>query len=154
MNSDAEANEPDSPPDPVVTPALVVDASVVVATLVDTGTVGQWAETVIEAHRLVAPALLAFEVANILRRAELREDISADVATLAHRDLLALEVMTIPHGAVAERIWQLRHTVTAYDAAYVALAEALDVGLATLDHRLARAPGPTCRFLLPEARRS
>ncbi len=50
---------------------------------------------------------------------------------------------------LASRVWALHPTVTAYDAAYVALAEELDAPLATLDRRLARASGPTCEFLLP-----
>jgi len=54
-----------------------------------------------------------------------------------------------PVGSFDERVWQLRANVTPYDAWYVALAEALDVPLATLDLRLATAPGPRCRFLTP-----
>ena len=129
---------------------LVVDASVVVAALIDGGPVGGWADALVESHRLVAPSLMPFEVVNILRRVELRGDISSDVATLAHQDLLAMAVTTFAHDVVADRIWELRHTVTAYDAGYVALAEGLDVGLATLDRRLAVAPGPVCAFVLPD----
>jgi hypothetical protein len=50
---------------------------------------------------------------------------------------------------VADRVWSLRSAVTAYDACYVALAEALDAPLATIDLRLSRAPGPRCVFKTP-----
>jgi predicted nucleic acid-binding protein len=51
----------------------------------------------------------------------------------------------------SQRVWELRHNVTSYDGWYVALAEALNLPLATLDGRLAKADGPKCRFLTPEA---
>lgn len=137
------------PERPAPAAALVVDASVVVAALVDGGPVGRWADSLLEVHRLVAPSLMTYEVANILRRTQLRGDISPDVATLAHQDLLALPIQLFAHDVLADRIWELRHTVTAYDAAYVALAEGLDIALATLDRRLAEASGPTCSFELP-----
>jgi predicted nucleic acid-binding protein len=58
-----------------------------------------------------------------------------------------LRVDLFPYEVVAARVWELRHNMTAYDAWYVALAEALDSPLATLDARLARAAGPRCRFV-------
>jgi predicted nucleic acid-binding protein len=89
------------------------------------------------------------EAANVLRRAALAGDLSQDVASLAHHDLLRLRVELFPYDVVADRAWQLRATVTVYDACYVALAEQLDVPLATLDGRLTRASGPTCAFRTP-----
>jgi predicted nucleic acid-binding protein len=92
------------------------------------------------------------EVANILRRAALAGDISTDVGSLAHTDLLDLRVDLFPYAPFADRVWELRGTITAYDAWYVAIAEFLDVRLATLDVKLARASGPRCSFLtLPRA---
>lgn len=130
---------------------LIVDASLVVAALVDSGPEGAWAEDLIAAEPLAAPHLLPVEVANVLRRAAAAGDISADVASLAHEDLLSLQVALFPYEPFASRVWQLRAGVTAYDAWYVAVAEALDAPLATLDGRLGRASGPRCRFLLPPA---
>jgi len=68
---------------------------------------------------------------------------------LAQKDLCTLELSLVPFEAFAERVWQLRRNVSSYDAWYVAVAEALDLPLATLDRRLSRAPGPSCRFWLP-----
>jgi predicted nucleic acid-binding protein len=127
----------------------VVDASVVVAALVDGGPAGRWAEELFASTPLAAPQLMPVEVANLLRRAALTGDVSDDVAGLAHADLLALPVDLFPYELVAERVWELRGAVTAYDGWYVAVAESLDAPLATLDGRLARAPGPRCRFLGP-----
>lgn len=128
---------------------LVVDASVVVAALVDSGSAGRWAEDLLATEALVAPHLLPAEVANVLRRSALAGDLSADVAALAHADLTELRVELLPYALVSDRVWELRDTVTAYDAWYVAVAELLDAPLATLDHRLASAPGPRCDFAVP-----
>jgi predicted nucleic acid-binding protein len=126
---------------------LVVDASAAVALLVDTGSDGAWAEEALGGEQLVAPHLMPVEAANILRRAAARGDISADVAALAHADLLALGVDLFPYEPFAPRVWELRENLTAYDAWYVALAEALGARLATLDGGLLRAAGPRCGFL-------
>lgn len=128
---------------------LVVDASVLVAALVDRGPDGEWAGGVLTDHDLAAPHLMLVEAANILRRAALTGDITADAASLAHGDLLDLRIDLWPYAPLAERCWQLRANVTIYDGTYVALAELLDAPLATLDRRLAGAPGPRCRFTTP-----
>ena len=96
-----------------------------------------------------APHLLPVEVASALRRAQQSAAVSADVASLAHRDLLDLDIRLHAYAPLAARVWQLRSTVSSDDAWYVALAEALDAPLATLDRRLARAAGPDCRFITP-----
>lgn len=128
---------------------VVVDASVVVAALVDAGPVGMWAESQLTAGPLAAPHLLPVEVGNILRRAALAGDVSDDVASLAHADLLSLRLELFPYAPFASRIWELRPNVSSYDAWYVALAEALGTNLATLDVRLSRAPGTRCEFARP-----
>lgn len=125
---------------------LVVDASTVVAGLIDTGTDGTWAETLLRSESLAAPHLMPVEAANILCRAQLAGDISPDIASIAHSDLLDLPVEFFPYEPFAARVWTLRHNITCYDAWYVALAEMLDAPLATLDSRLAKAPGTHCRF--------
>lgn len=131
---------------------IVVDASTVVAALVDDGPDGTWALELLDAHDLVAPELLLVEATNVLRRAALAGDVDGDVASTARDDLMDLSVTLVPFDAVADRVWELRSTITAYDASYVAAAEALGLSLATLDGRLARAPGARCRFLTPNPR--
>lgn len=128
---------------------IVADASVVVAALVDSGAGGLWAVQQLGSGRLAAPHLMPVEVTGVLRRAELALDISHDIAALAHVDLLDLPVDLFPYEPFADRVWQLRHTVTTYDAWYVALAESLKTTLVTLDRRLTTAAGPTCRFDTP-----
>lgn len=128
---------------------LVVDASTVAAALVDSGDDGTWADGLLADDQLAAPHLMPVEVANILRRAVLFDDISADSAALAHADLLDLRVELFAYEPFAPRVWELRHNLTAYDAWYVAIAEALNVPLATLDRRLASASGTRCSFTTP-----
>jgi predicted nucleic acid-binding protein len=127
----------------------VVDASVVVAALIDDGPAGRWAEELVASTPLAAPHLMPVDAANILRRAALAGDVSDDIASLAHADLLALVVDLFPYDVLADRIWELRGAVTAYDGWYVALAESLKAPLATLDGGLTRAPGPRCSFIGP-----
>lgn len=127
----------------------MVDASVVVAALVDSGHDGSWADELLASDELIAPHLMPVEVANILRRTVLNGAISADTASTAHADMLRLRVDLFPYSLFAGRIWELRENVTAYDAWYVALAEVTEARLATLDRRLAEAPGPRCGFVMP-----
>jgi predicted nucleic acid-binding protein len=128
---------------------VVVDASAVVAALVDGGSDGDWANRELSREDLAAPHLMPVEVANILRRAALAGDISGDAAALAHDDLIRLRVDLFPYEPHATRVWELRANLTTYDAWYVALAEALGVVLVTLDRRVARAPGLRCEVRLP-----
>ncbi|MFW3171328.1 type II toxin-antitoxin system VapC family toxin [Geodermatophilus sp. CPCC 206100] len=128
---------------------VVADASAVVAALVDAGPAGEWAAGVLAGQPLAAPAHLFVEVSNVLRRSVLTGHLGREVAALAHADLVHLPVTIVAFEPLAARVWELHPTVTAYDAAYVALAEELGAPLVTLDRRLARSSGPTCRFLLP-----
>jgi predicted nucleic acid-binding protein len=130
---------------------LVVDASVLVAALIDGGADGIWADRVLGSDSLVGPDLLPAETANVLRRAALAGDISADSASLAHGDLLKLRIDLFAYEPFAERVWALRDTMSAYDAWYLALAESLDAPLATLDARLARSGSTRCRFVIPRS---
>ena len=127
----------------------VVDASALVAVLVDSGDEGKWAEATFAEGDLAGPELVLVEASNILRRLERSEKISRIEATSAHGDLLRLDIQLFPFAPFAERIWALRGNLTSYDAWYVALAEALDCPLVTLDRRLSRASGPTCEIIAP-----
>lgn len=133
-----------------MTDRVTCDASVLVAVLVDGGSAGEWAtSTLSEASDLLAPHLVMFEAANVLRRHELADLITSDQAAQAHADLLALAIELWPHELVAARAWELRNNLPIYDGSYVALAELTNTPLATLDARIARAPGVRCAFRTP-----
>jgi predicted nucleic acid-binding protein len=129
--------------------SVVVDSSVLVAALVDVGPNGVWAEEVLSRGSLHAPELARVEATNILRRLELAKQLTAAEANAAHEDLMLLDLELFSFEPFAERIWELRYTVTSYDAWYVAVAEAVRLPLATLDGRLSRAKGVACKFLTP-----
>jgi predicted nucleic acid-binding protein len=133
-----------------LTEPLVVDASALVALLVDAGEAGEAVASAIAGHELHSPDLALAETASVLRRLEIAGRLQPVEATLAHADLLELPLRTWPYAALAERAWELRGSVTAYDAAYVAVAELAGAPMLTLDVRLPRAAGPRCRFLVPD----
>ena len=132
---------------------LVLDASAIVAALVDSGREGQWAEFLIAQGSLTAPELSMAECSNILRRLERADRISGLEANSAHRDLLRLDVQLFPFAPFAGRVWELRSNLSSYDAWYVAMAEAFECPLATLDRRLGRATGPVCQVITPASGR-
>lgn len=125
---------------------LVVDATVVVSALIDSGPQGEWATEQLARGPLAAPHHMPVEVANVLRRTALHGEIPGSVAALALEDLLDVRFELFPFAPFARRAWALRDNVTPYDAWYVALAESLDAPLATLDDRLSRAAGCRCAF--------
>lgn len=90
---------------------------------------------------LHAPHLLPLEVIQTIRRLSALRLITPDLAAAALVDVADLDVLLHEHNDLLPRIWDLRHNLTAYDAAYVALAEVLDAPLLTFDARLAAAPG-------------
>ncbi|HEX4649330.1 MAG TPA: type II toxin-antitoxin system VapC family toxin [Steroidobacteraceae bacterium] len=87
------------------------------------------------------------EATDVLRRLERARRISTPEANAAHEDLMQLDLQLLSFEPFADRIWELRHTITSHDAWYVAVAEALALPFATLDERLAKAQGPKCTFL-------
>jgi len=129
--------------------STVVDSSVLVAALVDTGPHGAWAETVLAGGSLYAPEPARAEATNIFRRLERAKLITTPEANAARIDLMQLDIDLFPFEPFADRIWELRHNVTSYDAWYVALAEALKLPLATLDESLSKSNGVACEFLMP-----
>jgi predicted nucleic acid-binding protein len=97
---------------------------------------------------LHAPHLIDVEVAQVIRRFAAAGNIDGERGRLALADLADLRLSRYPHGLLLPRIWNLRHNLSAYDAAYVALAEALDAPLVTRDGRLAKAAGHRARIEL------
>ena len=124
---------------------IVVDASVLSVALGDDGTDGAAARAAISGETLTAPELLDLEVLSVWRRQVAAGRMSRGRAELALADLYAIPVRRASHRPLMDRCWELRQTVTAYDAAYVALAEVLAVPLLTADARLSRAPGLRCQ---------
>ena len=120
-----------------------------VAALIDTGPHGIWAEGVLARGSLHAPELARAEATNILRRLERAKLITTPEANGAQDDLMQLDIDSFSFEPFADRIWELRHNVTSYDAWYVALAEALKLPLATLDETLSKSNGVACEFLTP-----
>lgn len=127
---------------------IVVDASVVAVALGDDGADGERARIRLTDEALAAPEIVDLEATSVWRRHVAAKLMTARRAALAVSDLQNLPMQRSPHRPLLDRIWQLRHGVTPYDAAYVALAEALNVALVTADARLARAPGIRCEIEL------
>jgi predicted nucleic acid-binding protein len=129
--------------------SIVVDSSVLVAALIDSGPHGAWAEKTLGRGSLYAPQLARFEAANIFRRLERAKLITTPEANAAQDDLMQLDMELFSFEPLADRVWELRHNVTSYDAWYVALAEALKLPLATLDEPLSKSKRVACEFLTP-----
>ena len=127
----------------------IVDASVVVAALVDDGPAGDWSRAVLARGALAAPHVMPSEVAGVLRRHVIAGRIHDAIGGLALDETSQLTVDLLPFVPFTSRIWGLRQSVTVHDAWYVAVAETLRAPLATLDGRLTRASGPRCEFLTP-----
>jgi predicted nucleic acid-binding protein len=128
---------------------VVVDASVIAPALsVDEHVLADRLRARLERERLVAPALIDLEVASAWRGQVRAGRLSAQRADAALTDLAELPLQRAPNGPLMRRIWELRDNLSAYDASYVALAEALDTILLTGDERLARAPGIQCEVEL------
>jgi len=123
---------------------IVVDASAVIEVLLATPN-----SHIIERRMgradgsLHSPQFLDIEVLQVLRRLCTQGVMTANRCREALDDLSNLPIVRYGHGSLVTRIWALRHNMTAYDAAYVALAEGLDAPLVTRDKRLAIAPGHT-----------
>lgn len=121
---------------------IVVDASVVIEMLLRTDDAeAVEARVLVPSEALHAPQLLDVEVAQVIRRYAQRGEITAARGALALGILRRMPVRRHAHESLLDRIWELRTNLTAYDAAYVALAEALGATLITRDAALGRALG-------------
>ena len=131
---------------------LVLDASC----LYEIVTEGRLAEAVraaiLRTDELAAPELIDVEVMGLIRRDTSVGVLHDSRSAIAVAELHDWAGVRFAHRAFSDRVWELRANVRTWDAYYVALAEALDAPLVTLDRRLARATGPVCRFIVPDAR--
>jgi predicted nucleic acid-binding protein len=130
-------------------PYVALGAGAMAAVLAMTGATAQFALVRRAADGmdpvLAQPQLIDLEVASVLRRQVAAGRVDPRRASLAVTDLVDLPMRRAPQAALLHRCWELRQTLTIYDAAYVALAEALGCSLLTADRGLARAVGPQCR---------
>ena len=126
---------------------IVVDASALLELLLGTQAAALVEERIRkEKETLHAPHLLDLEITQVLRRYARTREVSSERCRTAMQDLVKFPLIRHPHGILLDRIWELRNSLTAYDAAYVAVAEALDAALLTRDKRLASAPGHRARI--------
>jgi predicted nucleic acid-binding protein len=127
---------------------IVVDASAVVDYLMEAGPEGSWVRLAIRSEpEVAAPHLIDLEVVSSLRKLLARREIARTRAETALVDFRDLELVRYPATPLLERVWALRDHLTAYDASYVALSEALAVPLVTTDARLARSHGHRAEIL-------
>ncbi len=125
---------------------IVIDASALIEVLLNTPASAKVTERLFGGNdTLHAPHLLDLEVAQVLRRYALSGEMTDERGMQALEDLADLPLNRYPHEIFLLRIWSLRRNLTAYDAAYLALAEALDAPLITRDAALARVPGHRAR---------
>ena len=128
---------------------IVVDASALLEVLLNTPASARISERLFGRNdTLHAPHVLDLEIAQVLRRYTLSGEMGTNRSKQALEDLADLSLNRYPHDVFLLRIWALRHNLTAYDAAYVALAEALDAPLITRDSALSRASGHRARVEL------
>jgi predicted nucleic acid-binding protein len=130
---------------------IVIDASAVIELILKTE-LGQEVEAraLDPEERLHAPCLLDLEVAQVLRRLVQLKEITAERAQEALDDHAALLIERATHEGFLPRIWELRASLTAYDAAYISLGEALDAPVLSCDRKLARSHGHHARVELVE----
>ncbi len=119
---------------------IVVDSSAAVEWLLGLPLADAVADRIASAESVHVPALLDIEVAHVVRRYCAAGEISEQVGERALSVLAEFDAVRYTHELLLPLIWRLRHNLTAYDAAFVALATVLDAPLVTLDERIARAP--------------
>jgi predicted nucleic acid-binding protein len=118
---------------------IVLDASAAVDLLLDIDEKGEWVRERLSAvGEMHAPDLLDIEVGSAMRRRLLLGEIDGQRGALALEALTALPIVRYAHAPLRQRMWDLRGRITFHDAAYIALAEALDLALVTTDERLGR----------------
>jgi predicted nucleic acid-binding protein len=128
---------------------IVVDASIVVSALADDSDEGLRLRDRLDAEEvLCAPEIIDLEVANVWRRDLRAGRLDEDRCRRALNDLANIHVARMPHRPLMSRVWELRDNLTPYDAAYVALAEALNATLLTVDGRSTRTPSLRCEVEL------
>jgi len=119
---------------------IVLDAAAAVSALSGSSA----ARDVLASEPCDAPEIVDLEVASVLHRLALSGSLTAEQSNSAIDVWRKLGIVRHPHPPLLERVWELRHNLSAYDAAYAALAEGLEAELVTMDARPASAPGLRC----------
>lgn len=132
-------------------PLIVVDASVLYEVITSGPLAGESAAALAEAEDYAAPEIIDVEVTGLIRRDAQRQVLDATRSRWALDRLRDWPAERFPHRPFINRVWEVRENVRTADAFYVALAEALDVPLVTLDSRLARASDIGCEVIVPAA---
>jgi predicted nucleic acid-binding protein len=130
---------------------LVVDTSAVLAALVARDPTPRLIERLADDGDLHGPHLIDTELLYALRRMSMNDQISNERAEDALGDFAELALVRYRHQPLNDRVWELRHNITAYDATFIALAETLSAPLITCDARLASAPGHSAQIELFDA---
>ncbi|HUA73173.1 MAG TPA: type II toxin-antitoxin system VapC family toxin [Solirubrobacteraceae bacterium] len=127
---------------------LVVDSSVIIEALATVDPPPRLIERLVVDDDLHAPHLVDIEVLAVLRRMVISDTISTERAEVARADFASFALARYSHEPLSDRVWALRHNISADDATFVALAELLDAPLVTCDARLAATPGHSARIEL------
>lgn len=128
---------------------MVVDASVLLDALLDHAKPGEAARRAIAGHAIAGPEHLRVETFHVIRRLVVAGKVTEPAGKRAVTRLGQLSVQTVPTTALLDRMWQLRHNLTGYDAAYVAAAEHLQIDLLSRDEGIHTAPGLSCPLRRP-----
>ncbi len=129
---------------------IVIDASALLEVLLRTSAAPAVEARMFSGATVHAPHVLDLEIAQVLRRYERAGELDRARGSTALEDLAAFEIARYPHDVFLPRVWSLRANATAYDACYIALAEALGAPLITSDRRLSRVPGHAARIEVVE----
>ena len=128
---------------------LTLDSSAAFELLAATDTAErQWLRKFVAGHDFVAPSVFRYELSNLVRREFARGRLSGEAATAMLRAGLAMPLTEYQFDAVLQRAWELRGSFTFVDASYIAVAEASQTPLVTLDESITRGPAVRCEIIL------
>jgi len=130
---------------------VVTDASVALAAFLPGSAHSNWARELLDLDELVAPELIVPEVLHVLRRMVNLGRLDPEDAIAIRDDFVDIIGELIPHKPLITRSWELRSVLSSYDSMYVAAAELLGLPFATVDRKIASAPGVRCEVLTPRS---
>ncbi|THV31928.1 type II toxin-antitoxin system VapC family toxin [Glycomyces paridis] len=126
---------------------IVIDTSSMIELLTSSDELGEGVRAAVAGEKLIAPHFIDLEFSSVLRGLVLGRKLDQAKANLALESLMQSDIDRYEHAWYLPRIWELRANMTTYDASYVALAEAFQVPLLTVDCKFERTPGPKCNIV-------